>query len=525
MEVSAYGVVLDKEKYTVDLEKGSITFSEVPKKPIDEGYDEGYSGIEVVCKKAVSQKDIVLQMTRGCIFDGRLFLVRNHSKKNTLVYSALDDFTYFPEVNYINLGADDCLIQHLVVNGNELMVFKEESNSGTIFSLSPFDTGDTINPTAYRVVTLPTSIGAISRVNNFFGEPIFLSRLGIKSVVSPNLKNERQIENRSSLINGKLLTENLSKCKIFEWNGYLVVFAGERLYLGDQRVRFLNELSEREFEWFLVDGLASYDNQYEKFVFSKQLPPYLQGEIQLAPKDIQGDIANPPKADGSSSRIVKKWEKTVVDKTYCYYTVDVESMLAVGLLDGEIEYEKVVNTYLVDSCEDFIGGVKNVANFVCSYENNLYFGNAGGVYSFNFDKIVEGRLDEKYYDFNKRIINCGIATSLDNLNFPNLRKSTVKKSLVIKCRTMKGSNAKVKVRTDRTNYSFVGDINNGLFDFHNIDFKNLSFNTSDQQIFMLNESERNWVEKQIFVYQDQYQKPFALYYITYQYYLKGKIKN
>lgn len=525
-QVTVYGEIKGVESYTVNLIEGSIEFVNPPQNPIEVGFDEGYFGIEVESRKNYPfQRENVTQMQCGVMFDSRLFLTRNDLCKNTVIYSALEDFTYFPEINYVTVGEDDSRVMDLIVSGCELIAIKTDSLFGAVFALNPFDTGMENNPKAYTVKGIPSSIGSVGASLNFLSEPTFISRLGIKGISNPNLKLEREVENRSSLINSELLYLEKEKIKLFEWRGYLCVYGDGKMYLGDSRVRFSNEVGEREYEWFKIDNVGSFDGQFVRFDFATELPKALEGICKLAPKQMWGEFANAPNEKGEEASKVVQKSVLVEGVNVKYHTVEVEGTLAVGLIDGEIEYETVKEEYLVTQKEDYIGGVFNKATDITSFDDNIYFGNVGNYFSYNFDKKTNGELEEKYYSFDGRVIKNGISTALDNVGFPNLRKNTVGKSLVVKCKTKRGSGVKIKVRTDKKGFSIVGDINNGYFSFDAVNFKNLSFNTSDQQIFMCKENEKNWVEKQIFLYQDEFLKPFSVYYITYQYVVKGKIKN
>ena len=64
-----------------------------------------------------------------------------------------------------------------------------------------------------------------------------------------------------------------------------------------------------------------------------------------------------------------------------------------------------------------------------------------------------------------------------------------------------------------------------LFSFENIDFTDFSFITTDQSLFSVREKEKQWVEKQYYIYSDEYLKPFALYYISFRYNISGRYKE
>jgi hypothetical protein len=114
---------------------------------------------------------------------------------------------------------------------------------------------------------------------------------------------------------------------------------------------------------------------------------------------------------------------------------------------------------------------------------------------------------------------------MDNCGIPHLTKSTVKKSTVIKTKAMQTSAAKVRVRTNRKPYEQIGRINSTMFSFDSMDFSDFSFVTSDQSLFAVKEKEKKWVEKQYYIYSDEYMKPFAIYYVCYRYTVAGRYKE
>ena len=106
-----------------------------------------------------------------------------------------------------------------------------------------------------------------------------------------------------------------------------------------------------------------------------------------------------------------------------------------------------------------------------------------------------------------------------------MTKTTIKKSTVIKTKALKDSAAKVKVRTNKKVYSQIARINSGIFSFEDMDFADFTFNTEGQTLFAVREKEKKWVEKQYYVYSDEMQKPFALYYISFRYKIAGRYKE
>ena len=114
---------------------------------------------------------------------------------------------------------------------------------------------------------------------------------------------------------------------------------------------------------------------------------------------------------------------------------------------------------------------------------------------------------------------------MDCCDIPHLTKSTIKKSLVIKTKSFRNSTAKIKVRTNKKPYEQITRINSSVFSFEDLDFSDLTFNTTEQSLFAIKEKEKQWVEKQYYIYSDEFMKPFALYYIAFRYKVVGRYKS
>ena len=196
-------------------------------------------------------------------------------------------------------------------------------------------------------------------------------------------------------------------------------------------------------------------------------------------------------------------------------------------------YEKGGEYYacLCDTDGEMIGGEFKPAVCVASIDEerceNLFFGTENGVVcSFNFDKrSADGTIPTQYYTFDNRTIYSGCALVMDNCGVPHMNKSTVKKSTVIKVKSMSRMAAKVRVRTNKNPFNEIARVNATLFSFDDADFSDFSFVTGDDSLFAIKEKEKKWVEKQYYLYSDEYKKPFALYYLAYKYFIAGKYKG
>jgi hypothetical protein len=165
------------------------------------------------------------------------------------------------------------------------------------------------------------------------------------------------------------------------------------------------------------------------------------------------------------------------------------------------------------------------ATIVREIDGNLFFGTAGGhLCSFNFDKrdSTTHEIPTEYYTFNGRRYLSGCATKMDCCGIPHLTKSTVNRSTVIKTKMLSRSAAKIAVRTNDNPSKQIARINTGSFNLADLNFADF---TAEQTIFAIREKEKRWVEKQYYIYSDELESPFALFYISYNYYVAGRIKT
>ena len=221
---------------------------------------------------------------------------------------------------------------------------------------------------------------------------------------------------------------------------------------------------------------------------------------------------------------IGEYDANVIEGTELYYVVK-------PTWDGSYTSYGTKNiVYKAILCESLgskTGGDFKAATVITTIDDNIYFGTANGVIcSFNFDKrSSDGTFSSQWYSYDNRTIYCGVATKMDNCGIPHLTKSTIKKSTVIKSKAMGVSVAKVRVRTNKNGYKSIARLNNRIFSFDDMDFADFSFSTDSQTIFSVREKEKHWVEKQHWIYSDEYQKPFSLNYLAFRYKISGRIKG
>ena len=576
-EVKVYGENVND--YEADLSAGKITFAEAPKNPIDEGYTEFYAGVEITAKKTFKSVsgitgereniyEMITECTLPCIFDNRVFFTGNPAYPNHVFYCGRNitgyvDPSYFGIYNYMQDGVGLTPITGIIPVADTLMVLKADTQQdGSVFFHTPVQTGEDLVPVTYPATQGLSGIGCLGACINFLDDPVFVSRLGVEGIGQyTSAKYERSIEHRSSLIDAKLVNLNLSNAVLAEWNGYLLVLVDGKMFLADSRQKYTHDIGVTQYEWYYVEGVGTYDEQYTEFKYSERLYSELEGTkvkwcadcmedeqgctcggenfielpLQAAEavynydidtyEDLRGTVANLPDEEGKSTKkIYSGLVEYVIDGVNYQTTVDFAIHEIFDRITGDfLRYE----AYLCESRGNKTGGVFRPAVDLKIIDQNIFFGTESGcLCSFNFDmRDKEGFIAPRYYNFDERIIVSGCATKMDNCDIPHLTKSTVKKSTVVKTKSMQTSAAKIRVRTNKKPYEQIARINSAMFSFDNMDFSEFSFIMNEQSLFAVKEKEKKWVEKQYYIYSDEYMKPFALYYLCYRYTIAGRYKE
>lgn len=232
--------------YTVNYTDGCISFADAaPDAPQTDGQDN----VTVEFKKVVpGYRDSILGCTLLQLFDNRVFFSGNTEHPNTLWHCSLNDPTYVSDLDYYREGMDEAQIRSMVAGNNALWVFREPSDANTnVFYHTPTidEEYGKIYPSSHSSVT----IGCTGRAVNFGDDIIFFSDRGMEGI-SGDITTEQMAAHRSSLVDRKLLSEkDYRKMILAEWEGYLLVFIGNRAYLADSRGVFTNG-NHTEYEWF-----------------------------------------------------------------------------------------------------------------------------------------------------------------------------------------------------------------------------------------------------------------------------------
>ncbi len=452
-------------------------------------------------------------------FDGRVFLSGNPSLPGAVFFSSRDAGEkntplYFGSYNYFRDGMGVFGVSSMLASADSLIVFKsEDDGGGSIFYHTPKSTGEDFIPKIYPVSYTHNGIGCAGKSISFYDDPIFLSRSGATALDKKSINLERSIACRSHNVNARLLGEDLSGASLARWQGYLALGTRKgHIYLADSRATFLGESGSREYEWFYLSGIGTYENSTRVYRYSS-----------IAPEGYK--IHKEPEAEVTGEIYSDLYDEKIV-----YYT----------LLDGQ--------KYTVYPSEEKRGGTFMPLTTLTSTDSDLlFFGTTNGdLCVFNNDKrgIAPERISSApdfdaedyktscarkihpdFYAFADHSMLCGAETLKDDCSIPSLTKSTVKHSLTLKCKIGGRGRIRCEVGTDKSGYAEKCILPSGDIDFSDFSFDALSIDSSDVATIPISEKEKGWIEKSVAVYCEDFRSPIGIYSITYRYKPKGRIKH
>lgn len=244
--VTLNGSIAPTNTYSVDYAEGKISFlNSAPDAPLTDGQDN----VIVRFRKTIpGYRESILGCTLLQVFDNRVFFSGNREHPNVVWHCSLDDPSYCSDLDYYQEGLDTAQINGIVAGNNALWVFREPSHANTtVFYHTPTidDEYGKIYPSTHSSVT----IGCVGRAVNFADDIVFFSERGMEGI-SGDITTEQAVAHRSSLVDRRMTAEAGYRDMVLEeWEGYLLVFIGNKVYLADSRTAFMNE-NHIEYEWF-----------------------------------------------------------------------------------------------------------------------------------------------------------------------------------------------------------------------------------------------------------------------------------
>lgn len=471
--------------------------------------------------------------TKSAVFDGRIFLTGNPELPNTIFYSqrnltGASDPTYFGAYNYINDGVGNNPNVELLATPSYLMVLKNDTvQDGSIYYHTPADNTHSdqvirnLLPRIYPSISGAAGIGSAgdtvpgATVCNFLDDPVFLSKRGLEAVGKEMLNLERTVTHRSGNVDRLLIKENLAHAALAEWKGYLMILVNGSVYLADSRTLAQHPDGSYQYEWFYLSGIGAWESYMPRYRYCTEWPMMDTG-VSLADYaiDYNGELV------GDAFKISTSAD--IIDREATLYTVEHE---------GDVITLLECNGYVVEQIDGEMRGegVFYPADKMAVVGERLFFGTENGyLLCVNSDmRDGEGILPRDAYTFNGVAYESGCATRLDDCGQLGLAKCTVPGTTVAEFKMMPGSRCRVNVSLNGRDWKelFSGAVGSTRFDFGDLDFSNFAFTENESNITVLREMTRNFVRKQYYIYSDGYKEPFGLCGLTYQYYVKGKIRR
>ena len=474
---------------------------------------------EMYDKEDGFSKTHILTCTIAEPFDGRVFLSGSPYAPNTVFYSARADADgqgamYFGEFNYFNDGSGPYPVCSMMAVRDSLAVFKsDDDGSGTIFYHKGELTGDPLLPKIYPVSSIHSGICGLGASLNFLDDPLFISTIGVAALERPQLSYERSVGTRSTNINSQLLRCDLSGARMLPWMGYVAVCVEDKIFLGDPRATFIGEGGNREYEWFVINGVgAAPDEEYKVYFHSVPTEgcavrvghedEEYTGEYYTT-RDSFGDLLHYCRIDNSRYRLYRTGERkpTHISPPSAYMSDG--NRLMFGTEDGILcifnnDRRGIAPWWIIES-EDF------------SEEE--------------YRREMKDRLHPFFYSFDGISPKYVLRTVKTNCGVPHLTKSTVKGSLAVKYRVAGSTDMICEVFTDKGGYKECSRFFNAPFSFDDVDFGRLTLSVHEENTSALGEKEKEWIEKSVTFYSSDYERPIGIYSLAFRYKIHGRIKR
>ena len=246
--------------FDVDREKGIVTFHEAPAKDAKvyitySKTGEGYATMIPYCKMVAE-------------FDNRVFFTGNVDHPDVVFHSELQDPRYIRDLAYYQCGIDKAPITGLVPGNGVMWVLKDiAQNEASLYYMTP--QVSSLYVKEYVVSTGSIALGCISRAINFSDDIVFFSKNGLEGISSSSMYSEQILGHRSTLVDSKLLNEELSKVKFAEYEGYLMCLANSHIYLADRRKKVQSNSNDIEYEWYYweLPNSISFIREYRGELF------------------------------------------------------------------------------------------------------------------------------------------------------------------------------------------------------------------------------------------------------------------
>ena len=230
--VKVGGATLASSKFSVNYSEGKITFTTAPAKPAN-----GLDNVEIKFCKTSKLKDstekaesLILNCTicttYGVSTEDRVFVTGNPKHPATEYYSGLGDPSYFPDINFVEVGSADWpILNYLKFQGDLVIVKEHNAQEYTVWHQS----GELLSGVAaFPLRPGVAGIGAVAKrgAQQLLDDAMFLTPRGVFARVNSVAlaKVEQGVKCRSNRINRDILSRtDLKDAVSVVWDGYFIL--------------------------------------------------------------------------------------------------------------------------------------------------------------------------------------------------------------------------------------------------------------------------------------------------------------
>lgn len=250
------------DDYNVDLAKGQVKFLVTVGKPPVDGRDNVRIKFKKVNSENKSQinKCDIMTVYGYAGANNRVFLTGNPDYANILMYSHLEDITYFPVENVIKIGLEVVPITGLIkLNSGKLAVLKNVSDTDSTIFYIGYATYN--GNEAFPLEGSTKGEGNIAKHAHdmLINDPLILTKNGIFALNTATLTDERFVYHRSYYIDAKLIQEpDLEKAIGIVNDGKYYLAINNHVYVADSRFKSTSnysKYSDYQYEWYYWTNL------------------------------------------------------------------------------------------------------------------------------------------------------------------------------------------------------------------------------------------------------------------------------
>ena len=248
--------------YSIDLAKGQIKFlNPIGKPPVD-----GRDNVRIKFKKTNNNnksqinKCDIMAVYGYAGANNRVFLAGNPDYANILMYSHLEDITYFPVENVIKIGLEVVPITGIIkLNSGKLAVLKNVSDTDSTIFYIGYATYN--GNEAFPLEGSTKGEGNIAKHAHdiLINDPLILTKNGVFAINTAMLTDERYVYHRSYYIDTKLKQEqNLEQAIGIVNDGKYYLAINDNVYVADSRFKSTSSYarySDYQYEWYYWTNL------------------------------------------------------------------------------------------------------------------------------------------------------------------------------------------------------------------------------------------------------------------------------